>query len=378
MIIKKDIDCTGCGLCEVICPQNTLEINMSSNGFYQSCQVKDNCTECSLCEKVCPVYGRDVFNKPEFFYSAYSKNPDTRDSCSSGGIAHEIGLLMLSKGYKVCGVTYNADKEMAEHIICINTNDLEKIKGSKYIQSYTVEAFRKLFKKGTDEKYVVIGTPCQIAGIDKYAKLIKKRDNFLLVDFFCHGIPSYLLWREYVKHIKKKKALKSVKNIRFRDKKYGWHNFTIAIETNRDIYYSDRNRDRDLFYEMFLGNYCLNKSCYTCKFRTVYSKADIRVGDLWGSKYKNDTKGVSGVIVFTDLGQQIMEELRDICNIDIEPEEIVIEGQIKGDLDIPRLRSKIFADLRHEKSLQKIYNKRIIPMKVKRRLIRILRGGSNK
>lgn len=374
MIVKKNIDCIGCGLCEIICPQNTLKIKMSSDGFYQSYQVKDNCTECTLCEKVCPSYGIDIFNKPRSTYSAYSKNSDTRGSCSSGGLAHEIGLLLLNKGYKVCGVTYTADKEAAEHIVCTNAKDLERIKGSKYIQSYTVGVFNELFNSDTDEKYLVIGTPCQIAGIDKYARLIKQRDKLLLIDFFCHGIPSYLLWKEYIKYIKEKKGFELIEGIRFRDKKYGWHNFTIAIEDSDGLHYSDRNIDKDLFYEMFLGNYCLNGSCYTCKFRTVYSKADIRVGDLWGSKYKNDTKGISGVIAFTDLGQQIISELVDTCIIKTESLETIVEGQMKGDLDIPKARNKILVDLENEKALQKIYSKRVIPIKIKRKIIRVLRG----
>ena len=125
---------------------------------------------------------------------------------------------------------------------------------------------------------------------------------------------------------------------------------------------------------MFLGNYCLNGSCYTCKFRTVYSKADIRVGDLWGSKYKNDTKGISGVIAFTDLGQQIISELVDTCIIKTESLETIVEGQMKGDLDIPKARNKILVDLENEKALQKIYSKRVIPIKIKRKIIRVLRG----
>ena len=92
---------------------------------------------------------------------------------------------------------------------------------------------------------------------------------------------------------------------------------------------------------MFLGNYCLNEGYYSCKFRTVHSKADIRIGDLWGSKYADDSKGVSGVIVFTDFGKQIINALEDTCYIRPELEETVIEGQIKSDIDIPKARKRL-------------------------------------
>ncbi len=49
-------------------------------------------------------------------------------------------------------------------IIVDNMEDLEKLKGSKYIQSYTEEAFNKVIdiaKKDTDKRFLVFGTPCQ-------------------------------------------------------------------------------------------------------------------------------------------------------------------------------------------------------------------------
>ncbi|MBQ1272693.1 MAG: Coenzyme F420 hydrogenase/dehydrogenase, beta subunit C-terminal domain, partial [Clostridia bacterium] len=45
--------------------------------------------------------------------------------------------------------------------------------------------------------------PCQIASLDRYLKIIKKRDKFLLIDFICHGVPSYLLWERYISSCQK-------------------------------------------------------------------------------------------------------------------------------------------------------------------------------
>ncbi len=73
-----------------------------------------------------------------------------------------------------------------------------------------------------------------------------------------------------------------------------------------------------------------------------------------------------------------MSELGDTCHIENELEKTVTEGQIKGDIEIPEVRYKIITDLRNGKSLQRIYNKRIIPIKIKRKVRRILRIGGNK
>jgi coenzyme F420-reducing hydrogenase beta subunit len=197
-------------------------------------------------------------NKNYVAFAAFSNDPDIRSGCSSGGIAYEILKLQLSQNSKICGVVYNIDAHRAEHTIGSNESECIPMKGSKYIQSFTEQAFSKLFD---GNNYIVFGTPCQIASIHNAAKLRKIRDRFILIDFFCHGVPSYLLWKQYLKHMK---AFES-KAIYFRNKKYGWHSFTLKIDYENYDLHSDMNRDKDLFYLFFLGNYCLNEACYKCK-----------------------------------------------------------------------------------------------------------------
>ena len=62
MIINKNIDCIGCGVCEIICPQNTLKIKMSSDGFYQSYQVKEIALNVLYVKRVCPVWLNNSIN----------------------------------------------------------------------------------------------------------------------------------------------------------------------------------------------------------------------------------------------------------------------------------------------------------------------------
>src|SRR5690554_1923406 len=157
-------------MCVAVCPEKALDLKINEEGFYQPVQVNSKCTECGLCEEVCPAYNNiNNFNSPASSYSAYSRQNEIRKTCTSGGISYEIARLMLSKGYKICGVIYDNDKNIARHIISQNIEDLEKIKGSKYIQSYTVDAFREIFDTIGNKKYLVFGTPCQIAALDKYA-----------------------------------------------------------------------------------------------------------------------------------------------------------------------------------------------------------------
>ena len=102
--------------------------------------------------------------------------------CSSGGVGFEISKILLEQGYKICGVRYNPTLNRAEHYISVSKEELVQSAGSKYIQSYTVDGFRSIDRK---EKYLVVGTPCQI---DSFRRYIRKNhieeklhfDGFLL------------------------------------------------------------------------------------------------------------------------------------------------------------------------------------------------------
>jgi len=106
---------------------------------------------------------------------------------------------------------------------------------------------------------------------------------------------------------------------------------------------------------MFLGNYVLNKPCYSCKFHGLKSAADIRVGDFWAKKYENNKIGVSSLIVFTEIGGSLLENIKDNCSIMKETINTVLEKQISMDLSVPKSREKIINQLKTTRSLALIY-----------------------
>ena len=84
----------------------------------------------------------------------------------------------------------------------------------------------------------------------------------------------------------------------------------------------------DIFYKLFLGDFCMNSACRdTCRFKYDKSSADIRIGDLWGSIYKNNEDGVSAVVAFTNRGSLLINKLN--CHLISHPFEEVSEGQMK-------------------------------------------------
>lgn len=355
--ISKVHDCYGCGVCATACSRKIINLILDSDGFYVP-HISDvsKCTNCGICTEVCAYLHDNLsLQNPEIHpYAAWSKDHLVRRKCSSGGVGFEIGKYLLGQGYKVCGVRYDAGKNRAEHYIATSVEELIPSVGSKYIQSYTVDGFKAINRRA---KYLVTGTPCQIDSFRRYIQKFRCEDNFVLLDFFCHGVPSMLIWKKYTEWAEKRVG--KITYASWRNKWTGWHDsWVMGIDGERhgekinwhDSYdmlirerkscVESRMSQGDMFYALFLGNLCLGKQCYThCKYKYDKSSADIRIGDMWGDTYKDNEDGVSCAIAFTNLGKTVLTNLN--CEIIPYSFEIVAAGQLKKSLVFPRYIRKL-------------------------------------
>lgn len=222
--IKSIKDCYGCGVCAASCVRNIISIKLNKNGFYEPLiSEPDKCTSCGICLEVCAFAHKDLANNdaaPLKSWAAWSNDGDVRRKCSSGGIGFEIGKQLIEKGCKAVGCRYDTKEQRAEHYIATTVDDFVASIGSKYIQSYTADAFRQIKKKG--EKYLVSGTPCQIDSFRRMIRRFKCEDNFVLLDFFCHCVPSMHVWKAYMKMLEPK--IGKITYASWRNKfDYGWH-----------------------------------------------------------------------------------------------------------------------------------------------------------
>ncbi|WP_289307478.1 Coenzyme F420 hydrogenase/dehydrogenase, beta subunit C-terminal domain [uncultured Phocaeicola sp.] len=339
-------NCYGCGVCAAACAKKIIEIKLNDKGFYEPRIINTNkCTNCGLCMDVCAFNHQELANdeqRPLKSYAAWSKEYAVQRKCSSGGVGYELGRTLLTQGYQVCGVRYNPEGNRAEHYIASTPEELIPAIGSKYIQSYTVDGFRAIDRK---KKYLVTGTPCQMDSFRRYIRKFKVEDNFVLMDFFCHSVPSMLAWKQYL-HIVEQTVGK-VNYVSWRNKRTGWHDswamsidgektadkvnwhdsYNLLIRGKKNYLYS-RLSQGDIFYNLFLGDFCCNRACQKeCKYKYNQSSADIRIGDLWGKTYSKNEDGVSALVAFTQKGCEIVQQLN--CQLTEHPFEIVAEGQMK-------------------------------------------------
>lgn len=359
-------DCYGCGVCTTVCARQIIDLRLNANGFYMPYITdKSKCTDCGLCTDICSYVNDGLSLKNDCIrsYAAWSNDDKVRQKCSSGGIGFEIGRILINQGYKVCGVRYNIGKKQAEHYIATTVEELIPSMGSKYIQSYTVEAFKAIRR---NEKYLVTGTPCQIDSFRRYIQKFRCDDNFILLDFFCHGIPSMLMWKKYITWAEK--LVGRLQYVSWRNKFTGWHdswgmsivgdNIGGKVDRNdsydllmkeKETFLCSRLSQGDMFYRLFLSDSCLGKACYEkCKFKYANSAADIRIGDLWGNTYKNNEKGVSAVAVFTEKGEELLRQSKTNCTFVEHPFEVVADGQMKTCPNVPPFSKNIWNLLKKE------------------------------
>lgn len=65
-----------------------------------------------------------------------------------------------------------------------------------------------------------LGTGCQVAGLKSF--LDRDFDNLLCIDLICHGVPSPLVWKNYINYLDKLYEASGIESVTFREKKPSW------------------------------------------------------------------------------------------------------------------------------------------------------------
>lgn len=302
----KAQDCCGCGACYNKCPVGAISMQENEEGFLAPVIDESKCTNCGLCVKSCPSLNVQYNNtdKPECY--AAMADDEIRMKSSSGGIFTLLAEYILDKGGYVCGAAFD-DNWDVHHIIIDDKNDLDKLRGSKYVQSNTENCYKQIKKLLDEDKYVLFsGCPCQVAGL--YAFLGKNYEKLYTVDILCHGSPSPGVWQKYLTETFDKN---DIEKINFRDKnKIGWScsHCIISMRNGEDIVTDD-------YTKLFHLSINLRKSCYDCNYSKKPRPADITLGDFWGIsdhiKGLNDGKGLSFVLINNDKGKFFFNEIAD-------------------------------------------------------------------
>ena len=342
------VKCSGCGACMNICPKNAIKFEKNSEGFSYPVIDNDKCINCGACKRVCPVLnGKTFSDKIVECYAAKSNDANIKKKSSSGGIFSHLALNIIHDDGVVYGACMN--NFSVKHIKVSSEKELNKILGSKYVQSNVGFVYKEVLDDLSNGKKVLFsGTPCQISGLRSFLK--KEYHNLYCVSVMCHGVMNDFVLNKRIQYFDELYSTR-VTNINFRSKKNGWEHASIEISSDRinKVY---RFNDDPLML-LYLNNYVLRESCYNCSAKGLSGNgADIILGDYWGignvHKEFFDSSGVSCVIVKTEKGKKIFDNIcDDLLTIETKYEDIIkFNGAFYNSVLRPMERNIVFDELK--------------------------------
>lgn len=332
--MEKDlnINCCGCTTCHFGCPVDAIELKEDTEGFLAPFIDEEKCISCGLCVKNCKFKDRlsNGISRSGFeqkYYVLRRKNLRKRLQSQSGGAFASMAEVFLLRNAAVYGVRQKEDFT-ACYTRIDNVNQLPSLMGSKYVQAEMNNIFENVYQDlAKDIEVFFGGTACCIDGLYQYLNIKKcKADKLVTCDIICHGVPSPMLVRDYIKDIEKKYDSK-VSAFNYRDKRLGWHGHNESFQLeNKRLVISQNN------VKIFYSHLCLRESCYKCPYAVLNRISDISIGDCWGIENImpefDDNRGCSLVLVNSDKGCEAFDSIRD----DIEYQQVCIDKVLQPNL----------------------------------------------
>ena len=302
-----------------------------------------------MCKNICPVLNKikNIGTKQRGYIFQY-QDKNIRKESTSGGFFTAIAEYVIKNKGVVYGVSLNKDF-VAKHERIINQDDLWKFRNSKYVQSDPNNTFKQV-KEDLNNKILVLysGTACQIEGLKKYLK--KDYNNLITVDVICRSVPSPLLWKKYIEERNKNN---DIDKVLFREKIYGYKYSNLCMHSKDKIIYNN-GVDTDPYLRAFFSNIASRPSCYNCKFKEQYHKADFTIWDCFEvdnyDKSFNDDIGTTRVLVNNEKALKILEILSNVHRIkEIEIKKLVNNFyQMFNSIKYNSNRDRFFNDLNNK------------------------------
>ena len=305
-------DCVGCGACLSACNHKAITMQPDTLGFLYPDINQEQCIDCGLCAKSCLNNHTQSFKEPIYTCVGHALDNYEQLSSTSGGIASVYMRAILQDGGVVYGCS-GVDAHEVKHIRIESPSEIEKLKGSKYVQSYMGLTYKTLVSDLRADRIVLfVGTPCQVAGLRTYLRG-RSYDNLFTVDFVCHGVPSQQILNDAIDtKVEDCDGVTLVNRAKDNGKE---SKYTLRLMKGNQMLCDERYPSLGYITGFLCGLY-YRENCYQCQFSRRERVSDITLGDFW-DKY-NDVKGLhnkkaglSMIMVNTEAGKKLQEKCND-------------------------------------------------------------------
>lgn len=306
-------ECTGCGGCVAVCPKDAVKMGTDEYGSFRPQIDEHKCIHCQRCTQFCAKIHAAPKNAPSQVYGAVGNDPDLVRKSASGGVFATVASALVAQKGQVYGAVSQCSegKLQVYHTCASDAREMEKMQGSKYVQSRAWEVYRAVshsLQKG--ETVLFTGTPCQVAAVKAYTG---DPENLITMDLVCHGVPAAQMLNEALSLFAKRLGGK-VADFAFRDKsREKQYTSRLVLRKGRGTKtYFVRARYLS-FYDAFLKSDNLRESCYSCRYAGMDRVSDLTVGDYWGmekhhSHQMQDRTDWSCVLVNTEKGKAFLSQ----------------------------------------------------------------------
>ena len=248
--------------------------------------------------------------------------PELMDQSQSGGLAFALMRKAIRSGMVVYGAAMD-DDFVVRHRRVETLEGLDPLRLSKYVQSDMEGDFSTslgmtksiaamvLADLKAGRRVLFTGTPCQCAGVGSLCR--NYRDQLLLADILCHGVPAPYVWRDYLAEQERRHGKKLTRAL-FRDPSLGWH------EHKEVLFFGDERVVCGEYTDLFYRHLMLRPSCLVCPYASVSRATDLTMADCWGVEkalpgFADDNRGCSlllrntlaGVDFSADFPSEVVE-----------------------------------------------------------------------
>jgi len=318
--------CCGCGLCQSLAGDKTLEMHVSAAGRMRPVvkqslpetveqQILATCPGIVVRGSEAPAPQQDVVWGPAHRMArGHATDPDIRYTAASGGAISAISqyLLETKQVRLVLQVTTDKAKPLrARPQLSTSRTDILTGAGSWYGPVAPLQDVHSLLDAG--EPFAVVGKPCDIAAMRNLARQDPRVDQLVpyMLSFFCEGVPDDTMVTQLLNY----HGLNASDVAQLRYRGLGCPGPTRLV--------SQDGRTFDLSYQqVWYGDFkwTLQFRCKICPDATG-ELADIAAGDVWdgGKPVSESPDGENAIIARTARGAQLLADMEAAGKLRLTP-----------------------------------------------------------